>query len=190
MQIYCMMFRTDWLGSASPPTMGSGDPSSGHICNTVSKYWSFGLNKTSLCWDLTPYACAHILVADWTMVASIRLQQLAALAETDGWGDTQGSVPQLVRPLQTPDPRPTSCTSFFAGPAVHGTSVLGSVCTSRVGAGVDWQVLGYSPQDLLLGLFPILPLQQLFVRVRQMKLCGAEHTKQSWDLLTVTVDCV
>lgn len=32
-------------------------------------------------------------------------------------------------------------------------------CTSRVSAGVDWQVLGYSPQDLLLGLFPIFPLQ-------------------------------
>lgn len=47
--------------------------------------------------------------------------------------------------------------------------------TSRVGAGVDGQVLGYPPQDLLLRLSSIFTLQQLLVRVGQVKLCRAEH---------------
>lgn len=114
-------------------------------------------------------------------------------ARRNGWLRRHTGVSSTaVRPLLTPDLRPTSCTSFFTGPAVHVTSVLCSVCTSRVSAGVDWQVLGYSPQDLLLGLFPILSLQQLFVRVGQMKLCGAEHTNNTYDLLKgcVSVDCV
>lgn len=114
-------------------------------------------------------------------------------ARRNGWLRRHTGVSSTaVRPLLTPDLRPTSCTSFFTGPAVHVTSVLCSVCTSRVSAGVDWQVLGYSPQDLLLGLFPILSLQQLFVRVGQMKLCGAEHTNNADDLLKgcVSVGCV
>lgn len=83
----------------------------------------------------------------------------------------------------SPELSPASCTSLVSGPAGHMTPGLGSVCTSRVGAGVDRQVLGDRPQDLLLGLLPILSLQQLFVRVGQVKLCGAEHTNSTYDLL-------
>lgn len=64
--------------------MGSGDPSSGHTCNRASQYRSAGLNKDALGCVLTPCACGHILVADGAMVAAVRLQQLAALAESDG----------------------------------------------------------------------------------------------------------
>lgn len=34
--------------------------------------------------------CDSILIADRAVVAAVGLQQLAAFAETDGWGDTQG----------------------------------------------------------------------------------------------------
>lgn len=52
------------------------------------------------------------------------------------------------------------------------------VATSRVGAGVDGQILGYSPQNLLLGLAAIFTLQQLLVRVGQPKLCRAEEKRK------------
>lgn len=42
--------------------------------------------------------------------------------------------------------------------------------TSRVGPGVDGQVLGDPPQDLLLRFPSVLPLQQLLVTVRQVEL--------------------
>lgn len=66
------------------------------------------------------------------MVTSIRLQQLAAVTETD---------------------------------------------CSRVGAGVDGQVPGYPPEDLLLRLPPVFTLQQLFVRAGQVKLCEGPNTE-------------
>jgi len=43
-------------------------------------------------------------------------------------------------------------------------------CTSRVGARVDGQIPGYPPQDLLLRLPAVFPLQQLFVRAGQVEL--------------------
>ena len=57
-------------------------------------------------------------------------------------------------------------------------------CTSRVGAGVDGQILGYPPQDLLLRLSPIFTLQQLFVRVGQVKLCWAKMREKQTTPVT------
>lgn len=138
---------------------------------TVNTCWSGGSDWKRSCVFIA-CLCGLILIADWTMVTTIRLQQLAALAESDGWGDTQGWDEHLTWPHG-------SILALLV--ARHQCWVLRS--TSRVGARVDWQVLGYSPQDLLLGLFPIFPLQQLFVSVGQMKLCGAEHTNNTYDLL-------
>lgn len=68
--------------------------------------------------------------------------------------------------------------------------VISSVCcTSRVGASVNWQILGDPPQDFLLGLPPVFTLQQLLVRVRQVELCRAEERQikllfnKSWQIL-------
>lgn len=53
------------------------------------------------------------------------------------------------------------------------------VVTSGVGARVDGKILGYSPQDLLLGLSAIFALQQLLVRVGQLELRGAEWREKA-----------
>lgn len=125
------------------------------------------------------------------MVTSIRLQQLAALTETDCWGNTGSSITQpaaaaaaAASPYTWPQTNKLTGVKWalrashqsrllllFTSHQLH--SVL--YCTSRVGAGVDGQVLSYPPQDLLLRLSPIFTLQQLFVRVGQVKLCRAKH---------------
>lgn len=161
--------------------MGSGDPSSGHICNRVSKYWSARLNKNTVC-----CVWLHMHVPTyWSQT-----EQWWHRSGFSSWQRSQKRMAeethrgQFNSCLASPNPWPESNKLHII---LEVTSVLCSVCTSRVGAGVDWQVLGYSPQDLLLGLLPILPLQQLFVRVGQMKLCGAEHTNNTYYLIILLI---
>lgn len=92
---------------------------------------------------------------------------------------------QYQQPLLTPDQRLTRWQALkwalraarqsrlFQLFCLSGTACR--YCTSRVGAGVDGQILGYPPQDFLLRLSPIFTLQQLLVRVGQVKLWRAEH---------------
>lgn len=83
------------------------------------------------------------------------------------------------QPPLTPTPGPTGSTGvkclLFCSSSSSSSSCAVPYCTSRVGAGVDGQILGDPPQDLLLGLSPIFALQQLLVRVGQVELCGAER---------------
>ena len=73
-------------------TRGSGDPSSGCICNTAGSDVSV-IEPPSLCqnaihrvvFSLKVHEHRAVLITHWTMVTSIRLQQLAAVAETDCW---------------------------------------------------------------------------------------------------------
>lgn len=88
-------------------TTGSGDPSSGCIWNTARSHVSV-IESYSACqnsiyiyiyisdvvFSLYVHKQRAILIADWTMVTSIRLQQLAAITETDCWGDTGNSITQ------------------------------------------------------------------------------------------------
>lgn len=79
------------------PTRGSGDPSSGCTCNTAGSQVSVieshlpARMQYILCGLLSIGA---ILITNWTMVTSIRLQQLAAVTEADCWGDTGSSITQ------------------------------------------------------------------------------------------------
>lgn len=146
---------------SSPPTMGSGGPSSGHTCNREVKVHLLPRRK-------------HI----FTRGGSSYLSQTEQWWHRSGFSNWQRSQKRMAeethtqvsgRALPTPDPPLPD----------HMTSLLCEGATSRVGAGVDGQLLGYPPQDLLLGLLPIFPLQQLFVSVGQVELWGAEHTNNA-----------
>lgn len=184
---YWLVNKRAWLH-----TRGSGDPSSGCICNAAG--FRHQCNWTARCLTECNILCGQF---------SIRcMSKEPYLSQTEQWWHRSGfsswqrsqkriaeetqpiqshSRPQRRQPLSlTLDHRLTRWLKWMHDSVRYSPVVLHQQhcvlhCTSRVGSCVDRQILGYPPQDLLLRLSPIFTLQQLLVRVGQVELCRAEH---------------
>lgn len=189
---------------ASLHTRGSGDPSSGCICNaagsdiSVIKFYSLCqhtiyyvvcsigagaetyLSQTEQWWHRSGFSSwqrSQKRIAEETQsIQSQRHQQqlLLTLSTQTNWVDGDWNEPWGSRLFQLP------CILS----AVHKT---GLCCTSRVSASVDGQILGYPSQDLLLRLSPIFTLQQLFVRVGKVELWRADRKTKQQELFVKPV---
>lgn len=162
-----------WL---SPRTKGSGDPSSGCICNTAGPQ-SVSVNLTLLGWMLWAVVTSIVACAGSHTYHRLNNGDIDR-ASAAGSGHRNGSLRRHGKFNETAvsscSKRPLSSQLdhrlWKADRVLHPGPVSNLHPTSGVCPGVDGQILGYPPQDLLLGLSPILTLQQLFVRVGQVEL--------------------
>lgn len=139
---------------------------------TVNTCWSGGSEWKRSCVFIA-CLCGLILIADWTMVTTIRLQQLAALAESDGWGDTHGSDEHLTWPHRWFYRCVFVCggTTSVLSTAVH----LQSWCACRLAG--PWPFSSGSPA----GTLPDLPAAAaLCQRGTDETMWGRTHKQHLW----------
>lgn len=181
------IYKDIWV---SQHTKGSGDPSSGCIWNTAGPQVRV-IQSYSARLNVIGYESCGLFST--VAQAGSYLSQTEQWWHRSGFSNWQRSQKRIAEETQagqsrSRQQRPPPYTwpqtnklmrvkwalraASLSWPRIRGKCA--PYCTSGVGAGVDGQILGYPPQDLLLRLPPIFTLQQLFVGVRQVKLCGAK----------------